>query len=266
MASIAPLEHSPVDLAENRFKHGLAAHRRQLGAFLALADAHSAELMASAGFDWLLIDCEHGPNDLRSILAQLQALAGYPVQPVLRLADHDPARIKQVLDLGVQSLLVPMVDDADQAAALVEAMHYPPRGIRGVGAGMARAARWNAVQDYYAQAGGQLCLAVQIETAAGLDNLDAIAAVDGVDGVFLGPADLAAALGHLGQPTHPAVRAAIENALPRIRAAGKAAGVYCAEPELAAHYAALGASFFLVAADAILLRGAAVATLARFAP
>ena len=251
---------------ENPFKRGLSGHRRQLGAFLALADAHSAELMASAGFDWLLIDCEHGPNDLRSILAQLQALAGSPVQPVLRLADHDPARIKQVLDLGVQSLLVPMVDSAAQARALVEAMHYPPRGIRGVGAGMARAARWGAVGDYYASAAGGLCLAVQIETRAGLDNLDAIAATDGVDGVFLGPADLAAALGHLGQPKHPEVRAAIEAALPRIRAAGKAAGVYCAEPQLAAAYEALGASFFLIAADAILLRTAATAALSRFAP
>ena len=254
-----------MNLPENPFKAALAAHRRQLGAFLALADAHSAELMAGAGFDWLLIDAEHGPNDLRSILAQLQALAAYPVRPVLRLADHDPARIKQVLDLGVQSLLVPMVDTAGQAAALVGAMHYPPRGIRGVGAGMTRAARWSAVDDYYNRAGGQLCLAVQIETLAGLDNLDAIAAVDGVDGVFLGPADLAAALGHVGQPMHPEVRAAVEGALPRIRAAGKAAGVYCADPQLAAHYAALGASFFLIAADAMLLRGAAVAALGRFA-
>jgi 4-hydroxy-2-oxoheptanedioate aldolase len=249
---------------ENPFKRALAAHRRQLGAFLALADAHSAELMAVAGFDWLLIDCEHAPNDLRLVLAQLQALAGYPVAPVLRLVDHDAARIKQVLDLGVQSLLAPMVDSAEQARGLVAAMHYPPRGIRGVGAGMARAARWGAVTDYYANAPGELCLAVQIETRAGLDALDAIAAVDGVDGVFLGPADLAAALGHLGQPTHPEVRAAIESALPRIRAAGKAAGVYCADAQIAAEYAALGASFFLIAADAILLRTAAQAAIARF--
>ncbi|GAB4358111.1 MAG: 4-hydroxy-2-oxoheptanedioate aldolase [Immundisolibacter sp.] len=253
-----------MNLPENPFKAALAAHRRQLGAFLALGDAHSAELMACAGFDWLLIDAEHGPNDLRSILAQLQALAAYPVQPVLRLADHDPARIKQVLDLGVQSLLVPMVDSAAQAQALVAAMRYPPRGIRGVGAGMARAARWSAIDDYYNQASGQLCLAVQIETLPGLENLDAIAAVDGVDGVFLGPADLAAALGHVGQPMHPEVRAAVEGALPRIRAAGKAAGVYCADPPLAAHYASLGASFFLIAADALLLRTAAVAALGRF--
>ena len=252
-------------LPDNTFKHALAEGRRQLGAFLALGDAHSAELMACAGFDWLLIDCEHGPNELPSILAQLQALAGYPVQAVLRPADHDPARIKQYLDLGVRSLLVPMVDTAAQAQALVAAMHYPPRGIRGVGAGMARAARWGAVQDYYRHAGGQLCLAVQIETLAGLENLDAIAAVDGVDGVFLGPADLAAALGHLGEPLHADVRAAVEAALPRIRAAGKAAGVYCADPAIAAGYGALGASFFLIGADAILLRTAAVAALGRFA-
>ena len=253
-----------MNLPQNPFKRALSDHRRQLGAFLALADAHSAEVMASAGFDWLLIDCEHAPNDLRLVLAQLQALAAYPVQPVLRLADHDAARIKQALDLGVQNLLVPMVDSAEQARALVRAMHYPPRGIRGVGAGMARAARWGAVDDYYTAAPKELCLAVQIETRAGLDNLDAIAAVDGVDGVFLGPADLAAALGHLGQPTHPEVRAAVEGALPRIRAAGKAAGVYCGDAALAAQYAALGASFFLIAADSMLLRGAAVAALGRF--
>ncbi|WP_448508914.1 HpcH/HpaI aldolase family protein [Immundisolibacter sp.] len=254
-----------MNLPENTFKQALRAGRRQLGAFLALGDAHAAELMASSGFDWLLIDCEHGPNDLPSALAQVQALAGYPVQAVLRPSDHDAARIKQYLDLGVQNLLAPMVDSAAQAQALVAAMRYPPRGIRGVGAGMARAARWGNVANYYAQAESELCLAVQIETLAGLENLDAIAAVDGVDGVFLGPADLAAALGHLGEPMHAQVRAAVEQALPRIRAAGKAAGVYCAEPDLASNYAALGASFFLIAADAILLRTAAAAALGRFA-
>ncbi|MBC7161682.1 MAG: HpcH/HpaI aldolase/citrate lyase family protein [Immundisolibacter sp.] len=254
-----------MNVSENTFKRALAAGRRQLGAFLALGDAHAAELMASAGFDWLLIDCEHGPNDLPSVLAQLQALAGYAVQAVLRPADHDAARIKQYLDLGVQSLLAPMVDSAAQAQALVAAMRYPPRGIRGVGAGMARAARWGGVAGYYAQAEAELCLAVQVETLAGLDNLDAIAAVEGVDGVFLGPADLAAALGHLGEPMHADVRAVVQQALPRIRAAGKAAGVYCADPDVAAGYAALGASFFLVAADAILLRTAAAAALGRFA-
>jgi 4-hydroxy-2-oxoheptanedioate aldolase len=254
-----------MNVSENTFKRALAEGRRQLGAFLALGDAHAAELMASAGFDWLLIDCEHGPNDLRSVLAQLQALAGYPVQAVLSPADHDAARIKQYLDLGVQNLLLPMVDSAAQAQALVAAMRYPPRGIRGVGAGMARAARWGSVAGYYAQAENELCLAVQIETLAGLENLDAIAAVEGVDGVFLGPADLAAAMGHLGQPMHADVRAAVQQALPRIRAAGKAAGVYCADPDIAADYAALGASFFLIAADAILLRTAAAAALGRFA-
>ncbi len=254
-----------MNLPENTFKQAFAAGRRQLGAFLALGDAHAAELMASAGFDWLLIDCEHGPNDLPSVLAQLQALAGYPVQAVLRPTDHDPARIKQYLDLGVQNLLLPMVDSAAQAQALVAAMRYPPRGVRGVGAGMARAGRWGNVANYYAQAENELCLAVQIETLAGLADIDAIAAVDGVEGVFLGPADLAAALGHVGQPMHADVRAAVEQALPRIRAAGKAAGVYCADPDVASNYAALGASFFLIAADAILLRTAAVAALGRFA-
>ena len=248
----------------NLFKQALAAGELQLGSFLGLADAYSAEVMASTDFDWLLIDGEHGPNDIRTILAQLQVLAGYPVQSVVRPADHSSATIKRLLDIGAQSLLIPMVESSEQALKLVQAIYYPPAGIRGVGAGMARAARWNAVPDYLAQADDTICLVAQIESPAGLADIEAIAAVDGVDGLFLGPADLAASMGYLGQPGHSEVRGAIELAIPKIRAAGKAAGIYCGDPQLAEQYRALGVSFMLIGADTMLLRSAAGAQLKRF--
>lgn len=160
-------------------------------------------MLADAGFDWLLIDGEHAPNTVPSILAQLQALAAYPVRPVVRASWNDTVQIKQLLDLGVQTLLVPMVQDATEAAAAVAATRYPPQGVRGVGSAMARASRWNRVGGYLAQANGEMCVLVQVETRAGLAHLDAIAATEGVDGVFIGPADLAADMGHLGNPGHP---------------------------------------------------------------
>ncbi|MCG2634307.1 MAG: HpcH/HpaI aldolase/citrate lyase family protein [Gammaproteobacteria bacterium] len=251
-------------MPSNLFKQQLAAGELQLGAFLGLADAYSAEVMASTDFDWLLIDGEHGPNDVRTILAQLQVLAAYPVSAVVRPADHNTATIKQLLDIGAQSLMIPMVESAEQAEQLVQAMRYPPAGIRGVGAGMARAARWNGVPGYLNRANDNLCLVAQIESSAGLVEIEAIAAVDGVDGLFLGPADLAAEMGYLGQPGHIEVRKAIEIALPKIRAAGKAAGIYCSAPEVAESYRTLGATFLLIGADTMLLRSAADAHLKRF--
>lgn len=249
---------------QNLFKKALRARQPVYGAFLALADACSAEVMASTDLDWLLVDAEHGPNDLRSVLSQLQAIAGYTTAPVVRTADHSESMIKRLLDIGAQSLLVPMVESADQAEALVAAIRYPLRGIRGVGAGMARAARWYGVDNYMDEAERELCLVLQIESLAGLDALEAIAAVDGVDGLFVGPADLAAALGHLGKPGHPQVVEVVEQALQRIAAAGKAAGVYCGDPQQAERYRQLGASFMLIAADSILLRNAAQAQLSQF--
>lgn len=249
---------------KNHFKQALAERSSQLGAFLALADPYCAEIMGSTDFDWLLIDAEHGPNDLRSVLGQLQALAAYDINPVVRPADHSESMIKRFLDIGVQSLLVPMVESGDQAQALVDAIRYPVSGIRGVGAGMARAARWYAVDDYLANAEGELCLVLQIESVAGLEALDDIAAVDGVDGIFVGPADLAAALGYLGHPGHPVVVEAVEQALKKIAASGKAAGVFCGDPAQAERYRALGASFMLIGADSIMLRNAAQAQVERF--
>ena len=247
-----------MDMPRNVFKRMLRQRRLQVGLFVGLANACSMEILATAGFDWLLIDAEHAPNNPATVLAQLQAAAPYPVQLVVRPASHDVALIKQYLDIGAQTLLVPMVESVSEAAALVRALHYPPRGIRGVGTSLARAAQWGGVKDYVRYADEEICLVVQIESRQGLANLDAILMVEGVDGIFIGPADLAASMGHIGQPGHPEVKAVIEDALTRIAATGKAAGVFVSEPALATHYRDCGASFLAVGGDTSLLRKAAL--------
>jgi 4-hydroxy-2-oxoheptanedioate aldolase len=248
----------------NQFKRALAAGETQIGLFLGMANAYAAEVVATAGFDWLLIDGEHGPNDLQSIIGQLQALGQYLVRPVVRTVDHDVARIKQLLDGGAQTLMVPMVETAAEAESLVRAMRYPPHGIRGVGTALARAARWNGVEGYFAKADQEMCLIVQIESVAGLAGLDDILKVDGVDAVFIGPSDLAASMGHLGNPGHADVKAAVAAAIGKISAAGKAAGVFSADPVAAEAYRQIGASFLLVGVDALLLRNSAVALAEKF--
>lgn len=236
----------------NTFKQRLSAEQ-QIGLWVGLADPYCAELAANAGFDWLLLDGEHAPNDLRGLLGQLQAVAPYASQPVIRPPIGDAVVIKQLLDIGAQTLLVPMVESAEQAENLVAAMHYPPKGIRGVGAALARASRWNNIATYLAEADEQMCLLVQVESLKGLEHLDAIAAVEGVDGVFIGPADLSAAMGHRGNPGHPDVQAAIEDAIARIRKAGKAAGILSADEKLARRYLELGCAFVAVGVDTSLL-------------
>jgi 4-hydroxy-2-oxoheptanedioate aldolase len=253
-----------MDMPRNSFKRALGAGEEQIGLFLGTANAYIAELVAGTGFDWVLIDGEHGPNDLHTIIAQLQALAAYPVRPVVRTLDHDVARIKQLLDAGAQTLMVPMVETAEQARSLVRAVRYPPQGVRGVGTSMARAARWNGVVDYFSHADAEQCLIVQIESRAALAALEEIAQVDGVDAVFVGPSDLAASMGHLGNPGHPDVKAAVAKAIAQVAAAGKAAGVFSADPAAAAAYRELGANFLLVGVDVSLLRNAAVALAGRF--
>jgi len=245
-----------MDMPINTFKQRLQSGETQIGLWLGLADPYCAELAANAGFDWLLIDGEHAPNDLRSLLGQLQAIAPYPSQAVIRPVIGDTALIKQVLDIGAQTLLVPMVETAEQARQLVRAMRYPPSGVRGVGSALARASRWNTLPGYLDHADAQMCLLVQIENREGLANLDAICAVEGVDGVFIGPADLSAAMGHRGNPGHPEVQAAIEDAIVRIRDAGKAAGILSADQKLARRYIELGAAFVAVGVDTtVLMRG-----------
>ncbi|WP_061242236.1 4-hydroxy-2-oxoheptanedioate aldolase [Ectopseudomonas composti] len=245
-----------MDMPINTFKQRLQSGEAQIGLWLGLADAYCAELAANAGFDWLLIDGEHAPNDLRGLLGQLQAIAPYPSQPVIRPVIGDTALIKQLLDIGAQTLLVPMVESAEQARELVRAMHYPPHGVRGVGSALARASRWNSIPGYLDKADEQMCLLVQIENLDGLAKLDEIVAVEGVDGVFIGPADLSASMGHRGNPGHQEVQAAIEDAIVRIGKAGKAAGILSADQSLARRYLELGAKFVAVGVDTtVLMRG-----------
>ena len=250
----------------NPFKQALADKRPQIGLWLGLADAYSAELCAGAGFDWLLIDGEHAPNDLRSILGQLQAIAPSASHPIARIpVGHGhigTTLVKQYLDLGVQTLLVPMVDTPEQAADLVRATRYPPQGIRGMAG--ARASRWGRNPTYVHDANAQVCLLVQAETALSLRNLDAMAATEGVDGVFIGPADLSASMGHVGNPGHPEVQAAIADAIARIVKAGKAAGILTSDEALARHYLKLGATFVAVGLDTSLLAQTTSALAARF--
>jgi len=247
-----------MDMPGNVFKQLLQQRRLQVGLFVGLANAYSMEILATAGFDWLLIDGEHAPNSPATVLAQLQAAAPYPAQLVVRPVSHDAALIKQYLDIGVQTLLMPMVETAAEAMALVRAVRYPPHGIRGVATSVVRAAHWGGIKDYAKRANDEICLIVQIESRQGLANLDAIMAVEGVDAAFIGPADLAASMGYLGESGHAEVKAAIENALKRIAATGKAAGVFVADPLLAQHYRNCGASFIAVGGDTSLLRNAAL--------
>ena len=249
---------------ENGFKKALATGNPQIGCWLGLAHPYTAEICAGAGFDWLLIDGEHAPNDVRSTLEQLQVLAAYPVHPVVRIVNHDANLIKQLLDVGVQNLLVPMVETAAQAEALGQAMRYPPEGIRGVGTGLARAAKWNRTPNYLARANAEMCLLVQVETALGLTYLESILAVPSVDGVFIGPSDLAASMGFLGQPGHADVQAAIARALGQIRSSGKAAGILATDPTLAEAYMQQGANFVAVGVDTLLLAQATSALVRRF--
>ncbi|MCX7150055.1 MAG: HpcH/HpaI aldolase/citrate lyase family protein [Rhodocyclales bacterium] len=247
-----------MDMPRNVFKQLLQQQRLQIGLFVGLANAYSMEILATAGFDWLLIDGEHAPNNPATVLSQLQAAAAYPVQLAVRPVNHDAALIKQYLDIGAQTLLVPMVETAAEATALVRAVRYPPQGIRGVAASVVRAAHWGGIKDYARRANEEICLIVQIESRQGLANLDAIMTVEGVDAAFIGPADLAASMGYLGESGHAEVIVATEAALTRIAATGKAAGVFVTDPLLARHYRNCGASFIAVGGDTSLLRNAAL--------
>jgi 4-hydroxy-2-oxoheptanedioate aldolase len=261
----APRLHNP-------FKAALAAGQTQIGLWLGLADSYSAELLSGVGYDWLLIDNEHVPNDLRSSLGQLQAIAsGAQAVPgsvcshaVVRLPVSDMTLVKQYLDIGAQTLLLPMIDTAEQARAAVSYMRYPPQGVRGMGSGIARSSRWHRFSNYISEANEQVCLLVQVETCEAIANLDAIIATEGVDGVFIGPADLSASMGYAGQADHPEVRTVVDDAIRRIRRAGKAAGILCANEALAKHYIEQGAQFVAVGVDSSLLNSAAKALLAKF--
>lgn len=255
-----------MQIPRNTFRDALRAGRPQIGLWVGLADANAAEALAGTGYDWLLLDGEHAPNDPRSVLDQLRAVAPYPVHPVVRPVQGDVALVKQYLDIGAQTLLVPMIDTPEHAARMVLAMRYAPDGIRGMGAALARASRWNQVDDYLNAANGQMCLLVQAETTEAIANLRAIAAVDGVDGVFFGPADLSASMGWRGQPNHPAVQQVILDGIASVRAAGKAAGILSADPVQAQRYLDAGALFVAVGVDTSLLVKAATDLARRFRP
>jgi 4-hydroxy-2-oxoheptanedioate aldolase len=253
-----------VDIAINTFKKALKEGRPQIGLWVGLADPYAAEALAGTGFDWLLIDGEHAPNDVRRVLSQLQAVAPYPVHPIIRPVIGDVPLIKQYLDVGAQTLLVPVVETAAQAKQMVLATRYPPNGIRGVGSALARSSRWNLIDDYLHKADEQMCLLVQVETKLGLENLDAIAAVDGVDGVFFGPADLSASLGFLGNPGHPDVQRSIMDGIKAVIDAGKAPGILTADKNLARSYLDAGALFVAVGVDTTILVRGALALAAEF--
>jgi 4-hydroxy-2-oxoheptanedioate aldolase len=253
-----------MDLPVNHFKQNMKDQSAQIGLWLSLANSYTTEIVAQADFDWFLLDGEHAPNTIPTVLTQLQALAPYRVHPIVRPPIGDVTLIKQYLDLGVTTLLVPMVESADQAAHLVKAMRYAPAGIRGMGAATARASRWTGIGDYAKRANEEMCLLVQVETVTGLEALQQIADVEGVDGVFFGPADLSASMGYPGQLEHPEVTAAIERGVATVRAAGKAPGILTTNQALARHWLQLGCLFVAVGLDASLLFNAARQLRAQF--
>ncbi|MCI0538716.1 MAG: HpcH/HpaI aldolase/citrate lyase family protein [Verrucomicrobiales bacterium] len=236
----------------NVFKRAIRESRPQIGLWCSLCSNVAAEVIADAGFDWILVDTEHAPNELPMVFSQLQALVGGTATPVVRPAWNDLVLLKRLLDVGVQNLLIPYVQTVEEARAAVAATRYPPQGVRGVAVSH-RANRYGRVKDYFKRIGDELCVLVQIETRQALQNLEGIAAVEGVDGLFIGPSDLAAALGHLGEPGHPEVRAAIEDALKRIRQAGKAPGILAPVEADARHWLAAGCVVLAVGSDVNLL-------------
>ena len=242
-----------MSIPANTFKQKLRQGEAQIGLWVASGDPTVAEICSHTGFDWLVIDGEHGPNGLRDVLAQLRAVGDTRSHAVVRVKDDDRAGIKQMLDIGAQTLLVPMIESAEQARAAVASVTYPPNGKRGIGAALARASGYNTHAGYLDEADAQICLLLQIESQAGLAALDGILGIDGVDGVFIGPADLAADMGHRGNPTHPEVRACVEDAIRRIVAAGKPAGMLSSNRDFSERCLALGATFVAVGSDVGLL-------------
>lgn len=241
-------------LPKNHFKAALAKGERQIGCWMSFGEAVTAEVMGKAGFDWLVIDGEHAPNDIRSIRDQLLALSTSSSSAVVRVPIGETWIIKQVLDCGAQTVLVPMVDTAEQAQDLVKAVRYPPFGTRGVGAAAARATEFGINKTYTRDAEAEICLLLQVESRKGIENLDAILAVEGIDGVFIGPADLCTDMGHVGNPGHPEVRDTIKDALARIKAAGVAPGILGVTEESISAYSDMGAQFLAVGIDVLILR------------
>ena len=252
-----------MDLPKNPFKEALAEGRQQIGLWCAIPDSGVVEMLAGCGYDWMVLDTEHGPMDEIAVLPLLQAMAPYPTHPVVRPTSLNPPEIKKLLDFGAQTIIVPYVQTAAEARLAASAVDYPPGGVRGV-AGLTRASRYGTVRNYAASAREAVCLLVQLETGAALDALEEIAAVPGIDGLFIGPADLAASLGHPGEPSHPEVKARIVDAIRRIRAAGKPAGVLTLDQEALGEFVEAGTSFTAVDIDSGILRRGALARAAEW--
>ncbi len=241
-----------MDNPRNAFKHALAAGQLQIGLWCSLASHIAAEIVSDCGFDWLLLDTEHSPNEIPGLLSQLQAVSRGTATPIVRPAWNDTVLIKRVLDIGAQSVLIPYVQNVEEAKAAVAAVRYPPRGVRGVAAA-SRASRYGRVTDYLKKADSEICMLLQVETRSALDQLEAIAQVEGVDGVFIGPSDLSASFGHVGNPQHPEMQKTLEDAVRRLKAVGKPAGILTGNEEEARRYIAWGYTFVAVGADVGLL-------------
>ena len=254
-----------MELPANSFKRALKAGRAQIGLWSTLSSNYSVEVIAGAGYDWILLDTEHSPNELENLLTQLQATAPYPTHAVVRVPWNDMVTIKRVLDIGAQSILIPYVSTAEEAKAAVSYTRYPPHGVRGV-AGSTRATRFGRIKDYARRAHEEICVLVQIENQQGLDNLESIAAVEGIDGVFIGPADLHASLGYMGEIANPKVMPLIDEAIRRIRKCGKAPGILTPAEEHAKRQLGVGALFVAVGNDIGILARGAEALLERFRP
>jgi 4-hydroxy-2-oxoheptanedioate aldolase len=250
--------------AGNRFKQALAKAEVQVGLWSGLASPIAAEIIAGAGFDWIVVDGEHAPNDISTLLPQLQAMRGGTAEPVFRVPWNDAVIIKRALDVGARSLLIPFVQNAEEARAAVAATRYPPLGIRGVSVAP-RANDYGRVRGYHKTAHLDTCVIVQLESRVALDHIEAIAAVDGIDGLFIGPSDLAADFGHLAEPMNAEVQAAITDACQRIRATGKSAGILATDVEDVERLFALGFNFTAAGSDVGTLARGAERLAARFA-
>ena len=253
----------PANLSRNTFKQAITSGQRQVGLWSGLASPIAAEIIAGAGFDWIVIDGEHGPNDISTLLPQLQAMGGGTAEPVFRVPWNDMVVIKRAMDVGARTLLIPFVQNVEEALHAVAATRYPPLGIRGVSVAP-RANDYGRIQNYHKNAHLDTCVLVQIETRVALKEIESIAEVDGVDGIFIGPSDLAADFGHLGNPKQADVQAALKDGAARIRAAGKAAGILTGSLDDVESLFAMGYNFVAVGSDVGLLARTAEQVAARF--
>jgi 4-hydroxy-2-oxoheptanedioate aldolase len=252
-----------MELPRNAFKHAIAEGRLQIGLWSSLCSNIAADIVSDSGFDWILLDTEHSPNEVPDLLGQLQAAERGSASLIVRPAWNDAVLIKRVLDIGAQSVLVPYVQNVEEARRAVAAVRYPTAGIRGVAAA-ARASRYGRIPGYLKKADAEICLLVQVETRTALDQLEAIAGVEGIDGVFIGPSDLSASFGHIGNPQHPEMQKLLQDSVDRLKKVGKPGGILTTNEEEARRYIDWGYVFVAVGSDVGLLARGADALAKRF--